>query len=236
MPVSILNNIPFNVDRERLIDSLRITERPKLRDEFLELVEAAEAIGKPKALFVDAEITQKGDDFVQFDSTRLTSRVLRVNLDEADLVFPALATCGTELEEWADIHTGLLQSFWAQSIKEEALSIAVIAVITALTEKHETGKTAHMTPGSLNDWPISEQRHLFRFFGDSAAEIGVSLTDSMLMRPLKSLSFLVFPSEHEFQSCQLCSREDCPNRRAPFEEGMLEHRYQITECETQLNH
>ena len=73
-----------------------------------------------------------------------------------------------------------------------------------------------MSPGSLEDWPITEQTKLFSIFGDTERLIGVRLTDSMLMVPRKSISGILFPSEEGFTSCQLCDRERCPGRKAPY--------------------
>jgi hypothetical protein len=42
------------------------------------------------------------------------------------------------------------------------------------------------------------------------------LTDSLLMVPRKSISGILFPSEEGFVACQLCERERCPGRKAPF--------------------
>jgi hypothetical protein len=44
----------------------------------------------------------------------------------------------------------------------------------------------------------------------------VRLTESMLMIPRKSVSGIFFPSEEGFVACQLCERENCPSRKAPF--------------------
>ena len=42
--------------------------------------------------------------------------------------------------------------------------------------RYEPGKLSSMSPGSLEDWPISQQRPLFSLFGDVEAKIGVKLT------------------------------------------------------------
>ena len=73
---------------------------------------------------------------------------------------------------------------------------------------------AAMDPGSLEDWPITEQPKLFSIFGDTEGLVGVRLTDSLLMLPRKSISGILFPSEEGFQSCQLCDRAHCPGRRS----------------------
>jgi hypothetical protein len=51
------------------------------------------------------------------------------------------------------------------------------------------------------------------------------LTESLLMVPVKSVSGIVFANEEEFASCQLCPREDCPGRKAPYDPGLYERKY-----------
>ena len=37
------------------------------------------------------------------------------------------------------------------------------------------------------------------------------------MIPNKTVSGLLFPTEEDFHTCQVCHRDPCPNRRAPFD-------------------
>jgi hypothetical protein len=77
-----------------------------------------------------------------------------------------------------------------------------------------------MSPGSLKDWAIKNQRPLFSILGDVEASIGVRLNESLLMTPGKSLSGIYFPTEIPFYSCQLCPQKDCPSRRAVYNEKL----------------
>jgi hypothetical protein len=52
--------------------------------------------------------------------------------------------------------------------------------------------------------------------------IGVVLTDSFLMIPNKSVSGIRFQTETDFRSCQVCRREVCPSRSAPFDKALWE--------------
>jgi hypothetical protein len=79
-----------------------------------------------------------------------------------------------------------------------------------------------MSPGSLPNWPITEQKPLFSLIGKTEELVGVRLTDSMLMLPRKSISGIVFPTEVTFSSCQLCPRERCEGRKAPYDEALKE--------------
>jgi hypothetical protein len=157
----------------------------------------------------------------------MTSRVLRVNLDEAYRVFPFAATCGVELDEWASSLGDLLRAFWSEAIREDALRAASRAVHRHIVDSHGLGKTSTMSPGSLGDWPLREQRALFKVLGDTEAAIGVRLTESCLMLPTKSVSGIRFPTEHRFESCQLCPRGVCPGRRAPYDSELYGRRYQL---------
>jgi hypothetical protein len=77
-----------------------------------------------------------------------------------------------------------------------------------------------MSPGSLEDWPIEQQRPLFSLLGNVEASIGVKLNKSLLMIPRKSVSGVYFPNEVTFYNCQLCPRERCEGRKAPYTEEL----------------
>ena len=84
-----------------------------------------------------------------------------------------------------------------------------------------------MSPGdgSRTVWPITQQKQLFSIFGNVEDLIGVRLTDSMLMIPVKSVSGIFVPTEIKFETCQLCPGERCIARKAPYDPG-LEKKYQ----------
>jgi len=221
----ILTGIPFRVDMNDLRQRLHIAEGSGYDGELQVLATQAEAVARPKALCKVAYIEERDDNSVVIDGVRLTSRVLRVNLDKAHRVFPYVATCGMELQEWESGLEDLLHRYWADAIKAMALSVAVRHCDSYIADTFHPSKTARMSPGSLADWPLPEQRPLFHLLGDPEAAIGVRLTDSFLMVPNKSVSGIRFPTEESFESCQLCPREGCPGRRAPYDRELYERRY-----------
>jgi hypothetical protein len=223
-----LQSTPFQIDRESLFRQLCLKEgNPHLQD-LTELVEEAERIGSPKALYKLCFIDEKGDDYVVVEGVKLKSRVLRVNLDKAQRVFPYLVTCGMELEDWANRMEDILWRYWAEAIKEMAMRHAYTVMEEHLADHYRPGKLARMSPGSLADWPIQEQLPLFRIMDHAEKRIGVHLTESLLMIPTKSISGIRFPTEESFESCQLCPREGCPNRRAPHDPGLYNRKYAKT--------
>lgn len=220
----ILADIPFRVDMARLRANTHVQIGTPLHDDLVCLAEQAQALALPKSLYRVARIDEKDDDGVSIEGVRLTSRVLRVNLAEARRVFLYLATCGRELDDWAHSLDDMLYQFWAEEIKAMALARATEAVFQAIAERFRPGKTATMNPGSLEDWPLSEQRPFFRLLQQADA-IGVTLSDSCLMSPNKSVSGLRFQTEDRFESCQLCPMPDCPGRRARYDPGLYRRKY-----------
>lgn len=220
-----LENIVFNPDPVALMKRLHIKEASASSSEFRRMLENASALARPTALYLQAYITERGEDWVELDGVRFSSRVLQVNLSRAYRVFPYLATCGKELQEWAQQYDDMLLRFWAEAIKEEALQAALLALGDALQTRYLLGHTASMNPGSLEDWPIQQQTVLFGLFGELADQVGVQLTESLLMVPTKSVSGIFFPTEAAFESCELCPRQGCPGRRAPYEPHLYDDHY-----------
>jgi hypothetical protein len=221
----ILDNTPFQIDLDDLMRTLHVKAHGKNARELERLAQAAQAIGKPKAMYKVAYIESKGEDTIATDSVVFTSRVLRVNLEQAHKMFPYVATCGTELEEWALSMQDLLQRFWAEAVNEWALRSTMRFLEKHLVEQFGLGQISRMSPGSLEDWPLREQRALFALLGDPQAAIGVRLMDSLLMVPTKSVSGIWFPTLESFASCQLCPRENCRGRRAPYDKGLYDRKY-----------
>jgi hypothetical protein len=179
-------------------------------------------------MYGQAGVERDGDDTVRVGGVTLTSRVLRVNLAEGQHLFPFAITCGVELEAWAKPIGDMLERFWADAIMEEALRSALSAMTEHVVGRYELGHIGMMNPGSLEDWPLEQQRELFTILGDTGEQIGVKLTDSLIMVPIKSASGVLFPTEGTYENCQMCPRDACPNRRAPYDPGLYERRYSST--------
>lgn len=142
-----------------------------------------------------------------------------MNLDACERVFSFVATCGHEMDEVSPQRDDVLQAYWWDTLKAAALGLASAALDRYLAAVLGPGKTATMSPGEgeVGVWPIEQQRELFSLLGDVKGRIGVALTDSLLMIPNKTRSGIVFPSDKEYHTCQLCHRADCPGRRTPFD-------------------
>lgn len=245
-----LTSVLFDPDFPNLLQHLHIREGSSHIPQLQAMVEQAKSIANPKAFYRLAFIECVDEDRVYLDANtgasmhsddhsnqitparlnldgyHFTSRVLRINLERLQRVFLYIATCGVELEEWSKSFDDILVRYWADAIMSAALSAARLALKADLVERYQPGVLSSMNPGSLEDWPITEQVPLFALLGDVQEFTGVRLTESMLMLPTKTVSGLFFASQESFASCQLCPRPGCPNRRAEYQPGLMDKKYQ----------
>lgn len=226
MDAIVLDNIEAKINIEKLGRRLRIkTDRPDFVESFKRFVRQALQVARPRALYKEVYIDARSDDTVVIDGIELRSRVLAVNLVDVERVFPFVATCGNELADWAMSRDDILERFWADAITDNALLSAMKFMEKHIEQCYLLGKTAIMAPGSLEDWPIQEQSPLFSILGDTEELIGVRLTETLMMNPVQSLSGILFPVEVDFSTCQLCPRENCPKRSAPYDKDLYEKRF-----------
>lgn len=225
MSCTVLENIQFDLDFEELLNKLRIKKGTDYEIRLKELILEAEKIANLKVIYNLSYIESKEDNTVVIDGVKFSSRILRVNLDKVNRVFAYVATCGHELEDWSKGFSDMLEIFWLDAIKEAALKSARVALTKHLKDKYQLDKMANMNPGSLADWPISQQKELFQLFANQEKLIGVELNSSYLMKPIKSVSGIYFPTETHYENCMLCPRGVCPNRKAPYNANLYNEKY-----------
>jgi len=222
--MEVFDSITVKLNIEEVLKQLRQRNVSKDFEKSLqELIEIAHPVAKPKAVYEVSYVENKNEDSLDIGGVRFTSRVLRVNLDKVERVFPYVVTCGRELDEINIPSHEFMKVYLLDQIKETALVLARRYLEGYLKRKYALGKISRMAPGtgSLEDWPITQQKELFSIFGNVEDLIGVKLTDKCLMIPVKSMSGIFFPTEIRFESCQLCPRERCIDRRAPYNPDLV---------------
>jgi len=217
----ILDNIQIKINFDLVRKRLHLKRDGDLKAA-RELVHIAQSLVEPKVLYKVSYIEEKLDDGVVVEGLRLISNVLRKNLDEVERVFPFVITIGNKLAGQQDSSSDLLEKFYLDTIGNVALTQVRLALKDHLKQNYALEKTAFMAPGSLPNWPIEQQKYLFKLLGDVQASIGVKLTESLLMLPAKSVSGIYFPTEASFFSCQLCPRERCDSRKAKYSQKLAE--------------
>jgi hypothetical protein len=221
--VEVLNGIPINLELEAVLKRMHVRNRSEgIVKNVQDMLEIARPIAKPKAIYDVAYVDNKNGDSLEIGGVKFTSRVLRINLEQVERVFPYVVTCGRELDEIDIPADDFIKSYYLDQIKETAVILARQHLEDSLIKQYALGQVSRMAPGAGagDDWPINQQEELFSLFGgrDKVEElIGVRLTDRFLMIPIKSVSGLFYPAEVSFESCQICPREKCIGRRARYD-------------------
>ena len=215
--MEILDNIRIRLDMNEIKKTLHMVGKEDSR-KIQVLITEAQPLIRAKAVYRNCYLESKLEDAIVVEGIRFTSRVLRRHMDNAGRVFPFVVTIGSRLEEYARACKDFLKQYYLDTIGNIALITVRKYLEDHLRSKYALGCISYMSPGSLKDWDLKGQRPLFSILGDVKGSIGVYLTETLLMIPAKSLSGIFFPTEIPFYSCQLCPRENCPSRKAKYNE------------------
>jgi hypothetical protein len=215
MDIKIFDDFDFYIDPLAVKKRILFKEKEDI-DLINDYCEEAQGIARPKIAMATVYIDELSEDSVRLGPVVFHSRLLSKNLSETKKVIPYILTCGSELYEWAKRKDDFLGVFVAEEIKIEALRCATDFFYKYAKEHIFPENSSSMNPGSLEDWPITEQKKMFELMAEPASKIGVQLTDSCLMIPDKSVSGVMFQKEESFINCMLCARENCPGRRAKY--------------------
>ena len=215
-----LQQLTFDLDIEKLRSKL-LAKLKRDRQRAQSLLETAAPLIAPKGIYKASFIDEKGKDQVTINGISFQSRVLRRNLDPVGRVFPYVVTIGSELEGIAGSKGEMAEKLYNEMIGNYALVQSLDMLKEKLCASFGFDKISYMSPGSIKDWPIEEQRPLFSLLDGVEESIGVKLKESFLMIPKKSVSGIFFPTEVNFYSCQLCPRKRCEGRRATFSEELV---------------
>lgn len=230
MAQNICSDIPSSLTLSAAARALRVQQ--DFLEEFEPVFDLCMQIARPKYCF--AEVPARAEEACsRVGEACFASRILRVHLRDVQRAFPSLITCGREIHARILACDDLLEKYWMEGMAELRMQEAGEALrreIRGITG----GDVRAMSPGSLGDFPLTEQKKLFPLLGDGPKEIGVELTPQCLMLPQKSASAIYFESDAEYENCMLCLREGCFKRRAPFDETAFIEKFGLTEADVRL--
>ncbi|MBW1801851.1 MAG: vitamin B12 dependent methionine synthase [Deltaproteobacteria bacterium] len=211
-----LDHIPVHLDMDQLRQKLRISDLTRI-DPLLDVVYS---LIEPRGVYRVSYIDDMYGDKVIIDGISFKSQVLFKNLGDTRRVFPYALTVGDQLEKALPEYKNFPEKFYLDAISNLALGETRKYLEDHLKKKFAIERMSFMSPGSLDDWPLAEQKSLFALLGDATGEIGVSLSETFLMTPRKSISGLYFSTETTFFNCQLCPRKACVGRKAPYSDDL----------------
>jgi len=210
-----------------LVDDQKIVSHlpPKLSslievDKYLKQVQAHIQL---QAVYRHLPVGAKQEQSVIIEGIEFNSRVLRDNLESACQVIPYLVTAGSEFDRYSSSQN-MWDRYFLDTIVNKVVSLAQERLMEIIMGQYSCSKLARLSPGSLDDWPLQEQDNLFDLLDKEKVyhDLGVSLKESYLMEPSKTVSGLIFPTEVDFSSCRLCPKEKCSHRREPYDKELAQ--------------
>lgn len=225
--MNICTDFPFELTIRDAAEALRVTE--DFMDEFEDTFRECMQIARPGYCFAEFEASIR-EDRTHIGDVSFDSRILRINLKNVHRAFPGVISCGRAIYDLARSNDDPLVRYWIDGIAEMLMEQAGQAMRSRIQEICGCNIRA-VSPGSLGDFPLIEQKKLFHLLGDAPSAIGVELTPQCLMLPGKSASGIYFESDEEYENCMLCLRQGCPKRRAAFDEHAFIEKFGLSEAD-----
>ncbi len=193
------------------IDPARASAR--LWDISKEVVSELDSLLEPAALSVTLPVIKCDHGRVNFEGGSFEGPLVTRTLAGAARLSLTLCTIGPRLEEKVSelMNTEPVKALALDGAGTAAISWLSSAVIDLLNAEAEQNglKTGMKGEPGQEGWPIEQQRVIFGLL--PAEQIQVRLTDSCLMLPRKSLTFVIGQGKEMSKdkiSCDLCSMRD----------------------------
>jgi hypothetical protein len=212
----VLDDFPVELSLEKTLERLRLDEGRSRTLGVEDIFKTATGLIHTQAIYGEAYVNKRSLDKIEIDDVEFTSHVLAKNLEHIERVFPYLLTIGDSLENTARSSESTVRRLVLETIGDLALGSGLEHLKRHISEQYGLETTSNMGPGQL-DWSVEQQKELFSLLGHVEDTMGVTLTESLMMVPRKSISGIIFPTEEAFISCRLCQRNRCPSRKAPFD-------------------
>jgi len=209
----VIDTIPISFDLEDMCNKNSSSDnRNEIMDVLEDLSVRVLKVARPKAVFKLCALDVLNDDQINIKGVTFTSALLREKLAGRNRIFPYLATEGQELSEW-NSSLDFFDQLFVNYFRHEIMTQCKNYLEETILKKYGINQISAMNPGSLAAWPLTQQKEFFELMALAPENIGVQLLPSMLMAPEFSVSGIFFQTTTKFYNCELCPRENCPNRK-----------------------
>ena len=156
------------------------------------------------------------DDICDFGAFTLRSKNLALNLKESESAILFAATVGVEIDRLIARYGRISPSkaLMFQAIGAERIEALCDTFCVDISKEHNVGTRPRFSPG-YGDLPLLAQNDIFAVLSPEK-QIGLTLNDSLLMSPSKSVTAIVGLGGEEKQKnkCSACNMKNCAFRGA----------------------
>ena len=223
--LQLVTEIPLTINRSEVYrlsgvkgENKKLT--PKLEQIIDDKIAQAQHLINPKALYVIKDVAEVEEEKISFqDKNYLNVKSFRKFISSIKKMAIALCTLGKSIDEEVTILNDkgsytealILDIIGSVAVEEIANRINFLICEKAKNDGLETSQ--RFSPGYGN-FDLREQENIFNII--NAKKINVSLTNSFMMVPKKSVSFCVYLGklkEHIPKQCTICGLTDCQFKR-----------------------
>lgn len=211
----LFDDIPFECDISVLGSSIFFHGDPESQ-RIKELWARGSEIIRPKALILPVSVVHnEAGRVTSVGGQPADSVILDKNFEGLHRAFAYVATCGREIMELSAEDDDENSALFIMRLA--AVQFALKYALDRISDRFGISKYAVVSPGSLPQWPISEQPKLFAILGCVEEAVGVELENNRFMHPAESVSGLMYETEKDYKNCMLCTRENCVGRSAEYD-------------------
>jgi len=230
--MKIIENIKLKIDEEEVLryQGYHNNKFRKINERILKInheeIERGYSFFEPKGIYSKVKIKNiSSEGRINLKNglhLEISNSMLNLLRGTSYLAF-GLSTIGNHLEE-------KVAELFAQSEYSKAITLDVVgtvaerfltnyiqSLICQEAKEQNFQTTKYFSPGS-GDWNINQQKNIFQII--PADKIGVKLTESYMMVPQKSLSWvigagkdIIMPYKEESHSCKTCLAKNCQFRK-----------------------
>jgi hypothetical protein len=183
-----------------------------------EILSVSEKLVKPEggyALFENIDINRENNTTVIGDVELGTKSIVTRHMNKSGFIAVFACTAGAEISKLASDYNrkgNTVHAYIADSIGSIAVEHAMNKIqeqLKLLMEDQGLKITNRYSPGYCG-WELKEQSKLFGLLPENFC--GISLSDSMLMKPIKSVSGIIGIGEHviyDQYTCNYCRDVNC---------------------------
>lgn len=169
-------------------------------------------------VFPAESVRIESDGFWIKDAHFATDKVVAAPLKQAEAVALFTVTAGFGFTEWMHEHMDAdkqLEAYFVDALGSETVELGADWIekqVVQWAEAQGWRTTNRYSPGYCN-WSVAEQHQLFSLLPENFC--GITLTESALMQPTKSVSGVIGIGrdvEKGPYSCDVCTMENCLRR------------------------
>lgn len=185
----VLNSRSLEINKKEVLGYLRVKESNDQIDALIdECIEQIYETASPRAVYIETKVDIL-DDLISFDFMSVKSHSLAINLKGCSRAYVFGATLGLEVDRLIDKYSKILQS--KASVLHAVGSALIESLCDYVNRALIEGKCCarRFSPG-YGDLSLECQCDVIRAL-DAQRKIGITLSDSLLMSPSKSVTAII---------------------------------------------